>query len=236
MGSETTLGGPGRTFEPTLWSVVLQARGGSSDALGALIGLYWKPIYFFLRRRGLTVDEAKDLTQGFFAHLLEKDFLKEVGRDQGRFRTFLLRALENFRIDDARKRGAKKRGGGAGELSLDFPAAEREYVVQAGGPDSVSAYFSRQWALAVVARALDALRAELDPATFDALKPHLAGGGPPYEETAARLKLTRTALNNLIHRTRKRYRELIEVTVAPSVSDPASLKEELDELFKALKS
>lgn len=234
MASETALGGDRRSFEPTLWTLVLQAKGGSRDALGGLIALYWKPLYFFLRRKGMAVDEAKETTQGFFAHLLGQDFLKGVDREKGRFRTFLLRSLENYRVDEVRRKSAKKRGGDAPPLSLDFAAAERDYSTQAPGPDAVEDYFNRQWALAVVARALEALRAELEPATFEALKPHLAGG-PSYEGTAATLGLSVTSLTNLIHRTRRRYRELVEREVAPSVADPGSLQEELDDLFNSLK-
>jgi len=226
VGSETTLGGDRRAFEPTLWTVVLRAKEGSRDALGSLISLYWKPVYFFLRRRGLDIEAAKETTQGFFAHLLERDFLKSVAREKGKFRTFLLTSLENYRIDDARRKSAKKRGG----LSLDFDGAEKDLAAQGPGSDS----FDRQWALAVVSRAMDALREELGGATFDALKPHLAGG-PSYQSTADKLGISVTSLTNLIHRTRKRYRELVEREIAPSVADAASLKEELDDLFKSLK-
>jgi len=226
MGSETKLGGDRRAFEPTLWTVVLRAKEGSRDALGSLISLYWKPVYFFLRHRGLDIDASKETTQGFFAHLLERDFLKSVGREKGKFRSFLLKALENYRIDDARKRSARKRGG----LTLDFDGAEKDLAAQAPGADS----FDRQWALAVVFRAMDALRDELGAATFETLKPHLAGG-PSYQDTAAKLGISVTAVTNLIHRTRKRYRELVERELAPSVTDEASLQEELADLFIFLK-
>jgi RNA polymerase sigma-70 factor (ECF subfamily) len=226
MGSETRLGGDRRAFEPTLWTVVLRAKEGSRDALGSLISLYWKPVYFFLRRRGLDVDASKETTQGFFAHLLERDFLKSVVREKGKFRSFLLKALENYRIDDARKRSARKRGG----PTLDFDGAEKDLAAQSPGADS----FDRQWALAVVTRAMDALRDELGAATFETLKPHLAGG-PAYQDTAAKLGISVTAVTNLIHRTRRRYRELVERELSPSVTDEASLREELADLFIFLK-
>lgn len=226
MTSETRLGGDRRAFEPTLWTVVLRAKQGSRDALGSLISLYWKPVYFFLRRRGLDVDAAKETTQGFFAHLLEREFLKSVGRDKGKFRSFLLKSLENYRIDDARRRSARKRIGPA----LDFDGAERDLACQAPGSDS----FDRQWALAVVSRAMDALRDELGASSFEVLKPHLAGG-PAYQETATKLGISITAVTNLIHRTRKRYRELVERELAPSVTNEGSLQEELSDLFNFLK-
>lgn len=236
---DTDIGGAQKAFAPTLWTAVLRAKDPTSpdrrDALGRLIEAYWKPVYFYLRRRGRLIEEAKDLTQGFFTQLLEHEFLRDVSQDRGRFRTFLLASLNNYVTNQAKRAGAQKRGGGQAVLSLNFDEADAQYVPQPAAEETPDRYFERQWALAIVGRALEVLSQELDPKIFAALKPHLAGG-PSYEETAASLGVTKTHLNNLIHRTRKRYRGLVRAQVAASVADPELVDEEFNDLFKALKS
>jgi RNA polymerase sigma-70 factor (ECF subfamily) len=234
MPPETSIGGSRRDFAPTLWTLVLRARGRSREAMEDLIRVYWKPIYIYVRRWGVPLDEAKDLTQGFFLGLLERDALKNVSKEKGRFRTFLLTVLKRHLIDEAERARAKKRGGGKAPLSLDFARAEREYSVIPATHDTPERAFNRQWALETMARALEELGRETDPALFEALKPHLAGG-PAYEETAQKLGIPVTRLNNLIHRARKRYRELLRAQVAGSLSDPAQADEEVRNLLDALK-
>lgn len=230
---ETSTGGAGRVFEPTRWTVVLAAR--DRRALDALIALYWKPCYFYIRRSGHDVEEAKDLTQGFFTEFVERDFLRGVSREKGRFRTYLLTTLKHFLVNERERAHAKKRGGGRAPLRLDFDAAETQYGRAPVAKESVDRYFRRQWALAVLSRALDALARETDPRMFEALKPHLAGG-PAYADTAQALGLSTTAVNNLIHKTRKRYRELLRAEVLPSVDDPERVEEELRDLLDAVKA
>lgn len=232
---ETSIGGSCRTFEPTLWTVVLRARGHSREALEELLQAYWKPVYFYIRRWGESVENSKDLTQGFFAEFLERDFLKDVSREKGRFRTFLVTALRHFLINEAERVQAKKRGGGRELISLDFKGAETQYRHTPVAKENIDRIFKREWALTVLSRALEALGREMDAQTFEALKPHLAGG-PAYAETAQKLGITTTELNNLIHKTRKRYRDLLKREVAGSVADPELVDEELKDLFEALKS
>lgn len=232
---ETSLGGARRSFEPTLWTLVLRAKDRSREALAELLQSYWKPVYFYVRRWGAAAEDAKDLTQGFFTEFLERDFLKEVSRERGKFRAFLVTTLAHYISNQAKARRAKKRGGGKAPLSLDFDDAETQYVREPAAEENLDRYFQRQWALAVLSKALAALSREMDPPMFEAIKPHLAGG-PAYEETAAKLGITKVALNNLIHRTRKRYREILRVEVAGSVADPALAEEELRDLFNAVKS
>jgi len=234
MGGDTSMGGERRGFVPTLWTVVLKARAQSKEALEDLVKAYWKPIYVYVRRWGASEDEAKDLTQGFFMELLERNFLKGVSPEKGRFRTFLLTVLKRFLINQAERARAQKRGGGKSPLSLDFAGAENEYSILPASEDNPERSFNRQWALQTMARALEALSKELEPATFEALKPHLAGG-PAYTQTAKALGVSVTQLNNLIHRTRKRYRELLRQEVAAGVSDPLLVEEELKNLFDAFK-
>lgn len=231
---ETSMGGAQAAFHATLWTVILRAKGRSREALEELVGAYWKPIYFYIRRWGASVDEAKDLCQGFFTEFLERDFLKSVSREKGKFRTFLLTTLKHYLINQAERARAQKRGGGRDPLSLDFVRAEKEFSLAPVTHDTPERAFDRQWALAAIARALEALGLEMEPAVFEAVKPHLAGG-PAYAETARRLGMPVTQLNNLIHRTRKRYRDLLKAEVVDSMADPAQADDELRHLLDALK-
>ena len=234
MGIDTTMGGSDRGFQATLWTVVLRAKEHSRDALEELIQTYWKPVYIYIRRWGYPSEEAKDLCQGFFADLLERDFLKGVSREKGRFRTFLLTVLKRYLINESERKRAQKRGGGKPLLSLDYARAERDYTIMPTSDETPERSFNRQWALEAMARALGALSQEMDSTTFDAIKPHLAGG-PSYEETAKRLGVSVVRLNNLIHRTRKRYRDLLRTEVCGSLTDPAQAEEEVRNLLDAVK-
>jgi RNA polymerase sigma-70 factor (ECF subfamily) len=235
MADETSIGGSRREFPSTLWTVVLDAKDRSGEALEELIRVYWKPVYFYIRRWGTSVEEAKDLCQDFFTELLERDSLKEVSREKGKFRTFLLAVVKHFLINQAERAHAKKRGGGRATLSLDFQRAETEYSITPAAKETPERTFTRHWALQAMSRALEKLSRTMDAATFEALKPHLAGG-PPYKETAKKLGIPLSRLNNLVHATRCRYRELLRDEVAGSVSDPELIEEEVKDLLNAVKS
>ncbi len=235
MAGDTSIGGSQRDFRPTLWTLVLRAKGHSRDALEDLIRTYWKPVYVYIRRWGYPSEEAKDLSQGFFADLLERDFLKGVSREKGRFRTFLLTVLKRYLINESERKRAQKRGGGKAALSLDYARAERDFSFMPATDETPERSFNRQWALEAIARALQLLGKEMDPATFEAIKPHLAGG-PAYEETAKKLAMSVTQLNNFIHRTRKRYREILRAEVAGSLSNSEEADEEVRNLLDAVKS
>ncbi len=235
MPSDTTMGGSKRGFQATLWTVVLKAKEHSRDALEELIKIYWKPIYVYIRRWGYPSEEAKDLSQGFFSDLLERDFLRGVSPEKGRFRTFLLTVLKRYLINESERKRAQKRGGGKAVLSLDYSRAERDFTIMPTSNETPERSFNRQWALESMSRALGDLAKEMDAATFEAIKPHLAGG-PAYDETAKKLGITVTRLNNLIHRTRKRYRDLLRAQVAGSIHDPADADEEVRNLLDAVKS
>jgi RNA polymerase sigma-70 factor (ECF subfamily) len=235
MSGDTSMGGSGREFRATLWTLVLAAKDHSQEALARLIETYWKPAYVYIRRWGYPSEEAKDLCQGFFAELLERDFLKGVSREKGRFRTFLLTVLKRYLINESERKRAQKRGGGKPLLSLDYTKAERDYSFIPVSEDTPERSFNRQWALDAMARALVRLGGEMDAGTFAAIKPHLAGG-PSYEETAKKLGISVTRLNNLIHRSRKRYRELLRIEVAGSLANPEDADEEVRNLLDAVKS
>jgi RNA polymerase sigma-70 factor (ECF subfamily) len=235
MPGDTTMGGSKRGFQATLWTVVLKAKDHSKEALEELIKIYWKPVYVYIRRWGYPSEEAKDLSQGFFSELLERDFLRGVSPEKGKFRTFLLTVLKRYLINESERKRAQKRGGGKPVLSLDYQRAERDYTIMPVSDETPERTFNRQWALEAMSRALGALAKEMDAETFNAIKPHLAGG-PAYEETAKKLGITVTRLNNLIHRTRKRYRVLLRAQVAGSVHDPGEADDEVRNLLDAVKS
>lgn len=235
MSPETSMGGPAKGFSPTLWSLVLRARDHSREALGEISSLYWKPVYFFIRRWGYGVDDAKDLCQDFFAELLGRDVLQGVAPERGRFRTFLLTVLKRHLINHAEKARALKRGGGRSPLPLDFGTLESIYAALGSERLSPERAFERQWAADTLQRALAALKDETDPSVFEALQPHLAGEGPSYGETARTLGWPITRMNNVLHRLRTRYRDLLRQHVAAGLDDPRGVDDELNELFRALK-
>ena len=238
---ETSIGGSNRAFASTLWSVVLAARDadapGRRDALQKLIESYWKPVYYFIRRKGADAEAAKDLAQGFFAALLERNFLQYVRKDRGRFRTFLLTALEHFLADEHDRAQALKRGGGRAAFSLDFAGAEREMEGPSDAPDRA---FRRDWALRVLSRGLEALRASFDGAgrkeEFEALRLHLAIGAekpPSYADLAARLGITEQDVANRVHRARAAYRESILELIRAYSETEEDARDELRELLSA---
>lgn len=228
---ETAIGEGNASFRETLWTVVLGAKKKSRDALERLIRQYWKPVYFFIRRRGYGVEEAKDLTQGYFAAILEGDALRSVTQSRGRFRTFLLAVLKNYLADASDRRKARKRGGGAVVLPLDFAGAERELGVEPASADNPEREFHRQWALEVVERALRRLEKERPGKAFEALRAYLTSDPPGYMELAERLGISEEAVTNHLHRMRARLHVLIREEVRESVSSSRDLKEELRDLL-----
>lgn len=230
MADETSLGGPGAAFAETLWSTVLKARD-DGVALGRLIERTWKPIYFYLRRKGRDVEAAKDLTQAFFSHLIERRLMDRVEPGRGRFRGFLLSSLEHFLANEYRAATAEKRGGGAARLSLDFGEAEAQYVpALADTPESL---YTRAWAVSVVQGAMSDLERELG-GRFDAVRAHLSAGEarPSYRESAGKLGISEFDFANQLHRARVRLGELIVARVRDTVEgDPG---EEVSELLRAL--
>lgn len=229
----------------TLWSVVLAA--GSTDsvvarpALQQLCSTYWYPLYSFARRQGFGPADAEDITQGFFAHLLEHDGLRGLDRARGRFRSFLLASLRNFINNLREHQAAKKRGGGREIVSLDAAAAEEKFGIEPRDPaETPEKLFDRQWAHALLDRALGRLRGEFAAAGkaghFDALQETLAGervtGG--YAALGGRLGMSEGAVKVAVHRFRLRYREVIREEIAATIGSPGDIEDELRELFAAL--
>jgi RNA polymerase sigma factor (sigma-70 family) len=231
-------------FATTRWSIVVQAgRQSSPDcqhAMATLCEAYWYPIYAFVRRHGHSVPDAQDLTQEFFARLLERNDLSTADQGRGRFRSFLLAAVKHFLCNERDRARAKKRGGGRGTLSLDFGAGEERLGREPINMDTPEKLFERRWALTMLENVLSRLRAEYDvqgrQTLFAALKGALAGEKSPrgYGALANELKMTEGAVKVAVHRLRRRYRELLHDEVAQTVTDRAKIDHEIRELFAAL--
>ncbi|MDQ3330848.1 MAG: sigma-70 family RNA polymerase sigma factor, partial [Planctomycetota bacterium] len=220
--------GHGR-FATTRWSLVCAAGkedSAAKRALAALCETYWYSLYAFLRRRGCSREEAEDVTQAFFANLLERGWVRSADRDRGRFRTFLLTALTRFLSKERDKATSAKRGGGRTKLSLDFEAGENRYRLEPADEQTPDRLFERRWALTVLDKALARLEGEhsVEPAKaarFAALKPLLtaADDANPYAAVGKALDMTEGAIKVAVHRLRKRYKELLRDEVAQTVSD-----------------
>ena len=230
-------------FRPTLWTVVLRAKDPAApdrrEALERLFQTYWKPVYFLIRRTH-DAETAQDIAQGFFTAFLEKDFLKSVEREKGKFRTFLCVALRHYMADEYDRARAQKRGGGRSPLSLDFARAETEISRVPAAKDDADKYFQRQWALEVIKRALHALREEFQAsdrlAEFEALSMYLSAGGkdaPTHADLAKRLSISESDVNNRVHRLRQRYRELILEEVRSYSDSEEDAQQEVRDLFSA---
>ncbi len=231
MTRETSLGGPAAAFPETAWSTVLRAKDDGS-ALGRLIERAWKPLYFFVRRKGADVETAKDQVQSFFAHLLETRLIDRVVEGRGRFRNFLVAAFDHYLANDYRVRTAEKRGGTSRPLSLDFAQAESQYLPS--GDESADDLYRRVWAADVLRAALDGLRAEF-PDRFEIVRAHLMAEGPrpTYRESADRLGISEFDVANLLHRARVRLGELILLQVRDLVEDDP--QDEVAELLRAFR-
>ena len=233
----------GQWFATTHWSVVLAARDTqpprAADALEKLCRAYWRPLYTYVRRQGHGPEEAKDLTQEFFARLLEKNHLAHLRHQEGKFRSFLLTVLNHFLSDQRDKARAQKRGGGQTPIFLDALSEEERYQVESANEASPEALFDKRWAQTVLDQALDRLRDEYreagNEALFEGLKelqPHHAGPTPSYAELAARLGMTESAVTSAIHRLRRRHSEILRDEVAQTVAHPDEVGEEIRYLIE----
>jgi RNA polymerase sigma-70 factor (ECF subfamily) len=236
-------GSSGR-FATTHWSLIARAQDAAAPearaALSSLCQLYWYPLYAFIRRRGAAVAEAQDLTQEFFARLLEKDFLANVEPGKGRFRSFLLAACKHFLANERDRARAQKRGGGRAPVSLDLHNAEDRYLLEPAHDLTAEKLFERRWALTLLDQVLARLRAEYEQAgksaLFEGLKNSLAAGeaATPYAKLAGQLNMSEGAVKVAAHRLRRRYRQLLREEIARTVPDPANVDEEIRDLFQAL--
>jgi len=221
-------------FPHTRWSVVLEARQDSATALEGLCQAYWYPLYVWVRRYGHSPHDAQDLTQEFFARVLEKGWLHGADREKGKFRTFLLVALKRFLVNEWERVRAQKRGGGVTVFSLEAPRAEDRYQAEPAAPEvPADRLYDRRWALTLLEQAIGELRSEFERAgklaDFECLKAYLTAerGGIPYEEIAQTLGMTEGGARVAVHRMRKRFREIFRAAIADTVSSPAEVDEEV---------
>ena len=234
------------SFHTTRWTIVMraaqsQAQGGQS-ALAELCRLYWYPLYMFARCRGHSPDDAQDLTQGFFLHLLEQRALAGVDRLKGKFRSFLLASFQNHLSDQVDRGRRLKRGGDKEFVELDAEEAEERYRLEPTECLTAEKMFDARWAMTLLAEALSRLRQEYalqgKTSTFEALRVFLdpvnSVAPPSYEEVANRLQVTTGGVKTLIHRLRKRYTALLREEVGRTVSDPAEIDQEIHALCEAL--
>jgi RNA polymerase sigma-70 factor (ECF subfamily) len=231
-------------FLTTRWSVVVSAQGkGSGDASAALEALchaYWYPLYAYVRRLGRSAHDAQDLTQEFFARLLEKEYLRAADRAKGRFRTFLLVALKRFLANEWDRQRAQKRGGGSVAVPIDTVFAESRYAAEPAPTQPVDREYEQRWAMTLLEQAMARLRAEYEhagrTAEFEQLKEYLTAerGAIPYPAIAAALSLAESGARGAVHRLRKRFRELFRAQIADTVSDPAGVDDEVRHVVAAL--
>ncbi len=234
----------GGIFATTQWTVVLAAgRTGSPQAdvaLEELCRTYWYPLYAYVRRHGHSREDAEDLTQGFFARLLEKNYLEGVTSDGGKFRSFLLVALKRYLANEWDRASRQKRGGGVPPLSLDWQDAESRYQIAPVDNLSPDKLYDRAWAVVLLERVITRLRDESGTegkaGQYEQLKPFLMMGKSeiPYARAAAELKMSEGAVRVAVHRLRKRYRELLREEIGQTLATPAQAEEEMQALFSAL--
>ncbi len=241
MKTESSNLGTGERFVTTRWSVVM--RAGQTDsvscrqALGELCQTYWYPLYCFVRRQGRTPHEAEDLTQGFFARLLETNFVSGARQERGKFRSFLLTALKGFLANDWDRQHTQKRGGFQTAVEIDQAMAEGRMDAELKQELTPDKLFERQWALMLLERTMAQLREEYIDTGRAKLFEHLNAGlaqeasAVSYGEMARELLLTEASVKQAAYRLRARYREILRAEIGKTVSSPEEVDEELRCLF-----
>jgi len=239
---------PGRhreAFATTRWSVVMHAgKRGSPDAgqaLEFLCATYWPPLYAYARRRAGNLHEAQDMTQEFFAALLEKNYMAAAAPQRGRFRSYLLTAFKHFLAKQWRRAKARKRGGGRPHVRLNFANLDAQWGIEPATTLTPEQIYDRQWAIALLERVLGRLRQEYADAgrgnQFDALRSHLVGAQAEgsFAELAPLLGVTAAAAKKAASRLRARYRQLLREEIAETVAAPGEIEDEIRSLFQILK-
>ena len=232
-------------FATTHWSVVVEAQVESpaaQEALEKLCHTYWRPIYSFLRRQGIGPAEAEDLTQGFFASLLQHRNLNAVRKEQGRLRSYLLGALKYFLGEERRRAMTIKRGKGQRLIPLEELRADERFAMEPADPVTADLIYERRWASTVLERALNLLKDEYhtagNAALFDSLKQLLPGepDAPPQKHIAAQLGMTENAVRQAFYRFRQRYQSLLREEIAHTVANPGDIEDELRHLIAIIRA
>ncbi len=230
-------------FTTTRWSLVVAAGDGKTpqarEALATRCETYYLPIYAFLRRQGADGERARDLTQGFFSTLIEKNYLGDARRERGLFRTFLLTTLKHYVANEWDRDHAIKRGGGRVLVPLDVAQAGYDDLVPAAHEETPEKLFDRRWARALLDSSMRRLREEMGRSSglrrFERLVPYLTGDSETaYREAAAELGISETAVKVAVHRLRRRFRAILRDEVAQTVGDPSDVDGELSHLVSIL--
>lgn len=227
-------------FRTTRWTMILQAARtqveDSRAAFSALYSDYWPPLCAYIRRRGYSSADAEDLAQSFFKHILERESLAGVTPGPAKFRSFLLRSVDNFLANEWDRAHAQKRGGGQLHVSWQDVVADADVADLAQDGDTPETVFERQWMSLLLSRALEELARECadggKQSLFEALQQHLPGdrSGEPYEETGARLGMSVGAVKVAVHRLRQRFKEHLRAEILRTVASADEVDEELRHL------
>ena len=234
------------SFATTQWSLVIGGGDRNSPlagtALQTLCQRYWYPLYAFVRMRRYNAIEAQDLTQEFFARLLEKNVLADASPRRGRFRSFLLTAMKHFLSDQWDKAKAQKRGGSRPVLSLDVETAESRFSLEPSHDLTPDKLFERQWACTLLQLAIERLEIDLSATgktrEFELFKAALTGDGRgvDYAHAALELGISEDAARQIAHRLKRRYRELLREELAQTLADPGDVDDEIRRLFQTFGS
>jgi RNA polymerase sigma-70 factor (ECF subfamily) len=225
--------------------VVVEAQGESPaahEALEKLCRIYWRPIFGFLRRQGIGPEEAEDLTQGFFASLLEHKNLNAVRKEKGRLRSYLLGALKYFLADERRRAMAIKRGKGHRLIPLEELRTDERFELEPADPVTAEMIYERRWASTVLERVLNRLKDQYreagNGALFDSLKDLLPDepGAPSQADIAVRLNMTENAVRQAFYRFRQRYQSLLREEIAQTVATPGDIEDELRHLITVVRA
>jgi RNA polymerase sigma-70 factor (ECF subfamily) len=232
-------------FTTTHWSVVLEAQGESpaaQEALEKLCRIYWRPLYGFVRRQGVSPEDAQDLTQGFFALLLERRDLRSVRKEKGRLRSYLLTALKHFLTDEHRRAKAIKRGKGERLIPLEELRTEEPTGMDPADPLTAERIYERRWASTLLDRVLsrleDQYRARGNAALFDCFNQLLGDepGAPSQADIAAQLGMTENAVSQAYHRFRQSYQSLLREEIAHTVATSGDIENELRYLIAVIRA
>jgi RNA polymerase sigma factor (sigma-70 family) len=243
-----SVGGPEDSpfvFATTSWTLVLESRGESAaarEALEKLCRAYWRPIHAFVRHEGVSPEEAKDITQGFFALILERKDFHSVRKEKGRLRSFLLASLKHFMANARRDASALKRGGGQIAIPLDGIEAGGQVEADQGRVLSADLIYDRRWAFTLLDQVFARLREESQKSANPPLHEKLATllsdepERPSQAEIAREFGMTENAVKQALHRLRQRYRQLLREEIAQTVATPADIEDEMRCLIAALRS
>jgi DNA-directed RNA polymerase specialized sigma24 family protein len=227
-------------FPETAWSMVVSAGRQTSEqsvhALEKLCSIYWYPVYAYLRGKGNDAEAARDLTQEFFTRLVEKNYVASAHHDRGRFRSFLLMAVQRFLLNEADRNLAVKRGGGAPINSLDSNSAEERYRHEPSTNTTPETLYERRWALMVLERAKNRLKSRYPEDRLAIMMPFVAGEAPrgAYEPAAADLGMSEGALKVAVHRLRQHYQTSLWAEIADTVSSESEVMSEIQYLLEVL--